>query len=171
MKKTQSRTLRGSPVSPRRCGLCGSSRKPLIRTDCCGNWICNDADEYVLFSYARNSCIRNHDRFTLCSSHFHERHKARWQDCKKCFENFVTEMYVWYGTNEYNFETLENPPTFEPTHCADCRRIIHLGTDGYTIHPSGRYYCETCAAKERRRTMTLERKGRNKSESRPRGKA
>ncbi len=30
-------------------------------------------------------------------------------------ESFETEMYVYYGTNEYNFEVLENPPEYEPT--------------------------------------------------------
>jgi len=28
-----------------------------------------------------------------------------------CEGNFGTEMYVWYGTNEYNFEKLVNPRT------------------------------------------------------------
>ena len=46
------------------CGLCGKKTK-LIQTECCGNWICDDADKYVMFSYARNSCYRNHDRYIL----------------------------------------------------------------------------------------------------------
>jgi hypothetical protein len=44
-----------------RCGLCGKP-KNLAQTECCGQWICNDEHKYVLFSYARNSCARNHDR-------------------------------------------------------------------------------------------------------------
>lgn len=62
-------------------------------------------------------------------------------------------MYVWYGTNEYNFETLENPPEFEPTHCAGCGRVIHLGTDGYTRQPDGAYSCEVCWETEMRNPM------------------
>ncbi len=89
-----------------RCGLCGSTTKPLTRTPCCGQWICDDADQYVLFSYARNSCYRNHDRYTLCSYHYHEGHAGRWQDCGECRESFETEIYVYYGSNEYNFEKL-----------------------------------------------------------------
>lgn len=145
-----------------RCGLCGSTTKPLTRTDCCDNWICDDEHQYVLFSYARNSCYRNHDRYTLCSYHFHEGHKGRWQDCKRCRKEFETEMYVWYGTNEYNFEKLENPPKFEPTHCDTCGRVIHLGTDGYIIHPNGKYSCERCADKQMRQWMAQERKTRKK---------
>jgi hypothetical protein len=54
-------------------------------------------------------------------------------------------MYVYYGTNGYNFETLPNPPDFEPTRCAGCGRAISLGSDGYMIS-DGDYYCERCAA-------------------------
>lgn len=49
-----------------RCGLCGK-KKNLTKTDCCGNWICDDEHKYVIFSYARNSCHRNHNRYTLCA--------------------------------------------------------------------------------------------------------
>jgi hypothetical protein len=55
-------------------------------------------------------------------------------------------MYVWYGTNEFNFVKLENPPDFEPTHCAQCERIITMGEEGFSVF-EGRYYCEACAAK------------------------
>lgn len=34
-----------------RCGLCGSTKKKLTVTECCGNTICDDYDSYVLFSY------------------------------------------------------------------------------------------------------------------------
>jgi len=71
-------------------------------------------------------------------------------------------MYVYYGTNEYNFEKLENPPSFEPTRCAECGRVIRLGTDGYSIRPNGKYYCEACTNKEMRRIIASERQGRKK---------
>jgi hypothetical protein len=133
------------------CGLCGSKTKPLTRTPCCENVICDDAADYELFSYARNSCHRNHDRYTLCSHHFNEEHEGRWQDCGECLQSFPTEMYVWFGTNEYNFTKLENPPEFKPTHCARCSHVIRLSTDGYLIS-EGKYYCERCGDKLRRQT-------------------
>ena len=52
-------------------------------------------------------------------------------------------MYVWYGTNEYNFEKLKNPPHYEPTRCDRCGTVIKLGTDGYSIGPRGKL-CEQC---------------------------
>lgn len=125
-----------------RCGLCGKQGR-LTQTPCCGQWICDDADQYQMFSYAHNSCYRNHDRYTLCSSHSHEGHSGDWQTCEACRQSFETEMYVWYGTNEYNFVKLQNPPKYEPTRCANCNKIIRLAEDGY-MQKSDDYYCMDC---------------------------
>ncbi len=126
-----------------KCGLCGKTDN-LTKSPCCNRWICDDGDQYVMFSFARNSCYRNHDRYTLCSFHHNEGHGGNWQDCPRCRKSFETEMYVWYGTNEHNFEKLENPPAYKPTKCATCKKVIHLGEDGYMM--SGRkHYCEKCA--------------------------
>ncbi|MBV6397201.1 MAG: hypothetical protein HFACDABA_02809 [Anaerolineales bacterium] len=142
--KRTSKTVNQAKSEKPRCGLCGKT-KNLTKTECCGNWICDDQHKYVLFSYAHNSCSRNHDRYTLCSHHFNEGHSSDWKTCNKCRNDFETEMYVYYGTNEYNFEKLENPPKFKPTRCAKCKKVINLGTDGYTMH-MGKYYCMECAA-------------------------
>jgi hypothetical protein len=129
-----------------RCGLCGKKSKKLTRTTCCGNWICDDEDKYVLFSYARNSCHRNHSRYTLCGYHHSEGHKGDWQTCPKCRE-IEAEMYVWYGTNEYNFVKLENPPAYEPTHCTKCGTVIVLSEGGYSECPDG-IFCPECTWKK-----------------------
>ena len=139
-----------------RCGLCGKTGK-LTRTPCCGNWICDDENQYVLFSYARNSCYRNHDHYTLCSYHFNEGHEGDWQDCPKCRESFQTEIYVWRGTNEYNFEILTNPPSYEPTHCSHCGKVIRLGYEGYSIKGK-EYSCAACCDEGVRASVSLERK-------------
>ena len=125
------------------CGLCGKSKKPRQKTDCCVNWVCGDESEYVMFSYSRNICSRNHRRFTLCGSHHAEEHKGDWKTCKKCREDFELEMYVWYGTNEYNFEKLLNPPAFEPTRCSRCGERIVLPDGGYSSF-CGVYRCDNC---------------------------
>jgi hypothetical protein len=129
-----------------RCGLCGKTTR-LTKTDCCGQWICDDEDQYVLFSYARNSCHRNHSRYTLCGHHYTEGHPGKWQECPTCRESFETEMYVYFGTNEYNFEKLANPPAYKPTKCARCKKVIRLGEDGYTITGT-EYLCEVCSNRE-----------------------
>jgi hypothetical protein len=139
---TKSKPAAPSADKPR-CGLCGKKRN-LVRTECCGNWICDDEENYVLFSYARNSCSRNHRRFTICGGHHEEGHAGRWQDCERCRANCETEMYVYFATNEYNFEKLENPPSFEPTLCSRCNRRIVLPDGGYSIQGRGKYTCGRC---------------------------
>jgi len=135
-----------SSETKRKCGLCGKTKK-LKKTECCDQWICDDEHEYVIFSYARNSCDRNHRRLTLCGFHYSEQHEGEWQNCEACRKEFETEMYVWYGTNEFNFVKLQNPPTYEPTKCSGCGTVIHLGEGGYSISPERKYYCETCTNK------------------------
>ena len=132
--------------APKRCGLCGKA-KNLTETDCCGNPICDDERNYALFSNAGNSWYRDHRHYTLWAHHHNEEHSGNWKDCEQCRRSFETEMYVWYGTNEYNFEKLPNPPSYEPTRCAGCGRIIKLGTDGYS-ESGDKYWCQRCTAKE-----------------------
>jgi hypothetical protein len=131
-------------VIRRACGLC-SKRGALAKTTCCSRSICDDVRSYKLFSYARNSCFRNHSTYTLCGYHHNESHSGDWKVCAACRESFETEMYVWYGTNEYNFERLENPPEYEPTFCAQCRKRISLAEDGHTLKPSDEYVCSACS--------------------------
>ena len=138
-------------VDTPRCGICGKRGK-LTKTECCGNWICDDEDEYVPFSYDRNSCYRNHRRYTLCGSHHAEDHPGHWKDCPECRRGLVTEMYVWYGTNEYNFEKLDNPPAYKPTRCAICGRIVKLGTDNFT-QSGDDYWCDSCSDRELAKIM------------------
>ncbi len=130
-------------ASDPKCGLCGKSGN-LVKTECCGNWICDDHHKYVMFSYARNSCHRNHDRYTLCGYHYAEGHSGDWKSCSMCKEAFETEMYVYSGTNEYNFEKLEDIPEYEPTRCAKCKRVINLAEDAYSVK-SGEYFCVGCS--------------------------
>ncbi|MGH2362116.1 MAG: hypothetical protein ACRDGM_16440 [bacterium] len=140
-RATEAPTVR--EVSSRRCGLCGKTRK-LTRTECCGHWICDDEDSYVIFSYARNSCFRNHRRYTLCGYHSSEEHPGDWRKCQQCRKQIEAEMYVYYGTNEYNFVKLENPPSYEPTRCKQCGKVIRLAEDAYTMKGKG-YYCARCS--------------------------
>ncbi|MDB5351819.1 MAG: hypothetical protein JWN86_3066 [Planctomycetota bacterium] len=126
-----------------RCGLCGKTTN-LTKTECCDHWICDDEENYVIFSYARNSCHRNHSRYTLCASHHEEGHEGRWQDCARCRAAFEPEIYVYYGTNEYNFDKLENPPAYEPTTCRKCGKVIRLGEGGYSQSSEG-YACWECS--------------------------
>lgn len=144
--KRSARQMSGSEQP--RCGLCGKTGK-LTKTECCDQWICDDEDQYVLFSYSRDSCYRNHSRYTLCGYHYNEEHSGDWQTCKRCRADFEheLEMYVEYGTNEYNFEKLKNPPKFKPTYCSRCGVRIILSEGGYS-HGSEGYLCGSCTYAE-----------------------
>ena len=142
IKKTQKEKNR-KVIPLAKCGLCGKTGK-LTKTECCNQWICNDVDQYVMFSFARNSCYRNHRRYTLCGYHFAEEHHQNWKDCPECKSSFKTEMYVYYGTNEYNFEKLKNPPEYKPTKCEQCKTIINLGEDAFSMK-GGKYFCYDCS--------------------------
>ncbi len=148
MPKTKKKTKTRATIPP--CGLCGKSKKLRNKTECCGNWLCGDESEYVMFSYSRDICSRNHRRFTLCGSHHVEEHKGGWKTCKKCRDDFEPEMYVWYGMNEYNFEKLPNPPAFEPTHCSKCGERIVLPDGGYSTL-CGVYRCDNCPITDKER--------------------
>ncbi len=138
----QRRERSSAPGERPRCGLCGKTGE-LTRTECCDNWICNDEHLYVPFTYAKVSCHRNHDRYTICATHHHEGHEGDWKTCAKCRKMCEPEMYAWFATNEYNFERLPNPPAYKPTHCAKCGRVIRLATDGYVVS-KGEYMCSRC---------------------------
>jgi len=139
--KAKSSKKAGAQTLPR-CGLCARTGN-LTKTECCDQWICDDEDNYVLFSYARNSCSRNHTRYTLCGFHSNERHRGAWQDCNKCRQSFEAEMYAYYGTNEFNFMKLANPPAFEPTRCTRCNKVVNLGTDAYSVNGANTF-CSAC---------------------------
>jgi hypothetical protein len=125
------------------CFLCGAT-KELTKTDCCNHWICDDEDKYVLFSYARNSCHRNHDRYTLCAHHYREEHDGdSWQTCVKCKGDFDTEDYVYYGTNEYNHTKLKKPPKFKKTKCSKCKAVMDRASGGFSSR-GDEFLCMNC---------------------------
>ena len=120
------------------CGLCGKRGK-LMKTPCCNNWICDDVHEYKVFSYDTNSCYRNHDRYTLCAYHYNESHSGKWQDCKKCKKDLLIENYVDNGTNEFNFEKLQNAPKIE-IKCNNCGFQSDTLQD-FAVQTSSGWFC------------------------------
>ena len=137
------KSTRTKRTPAKRCGLCRRTRN-LIKTECCDNWICDDEHKYVAFSYGRNSCRRNHRMQTLCAFHHAESHTGDWWECDQCRKSFPTAEYVLYGTNEYNFRKLDNPPAFDPIRCAKCSKVINLGSDGWSL-TGGKYFCQDCS--------------------------
>lgn len=121
------------------CGLCGSSDN-LTKTPCCDNWICDDVHAYVPFSYATNSCSRNHERYTICATHSREGHSGKWQECKSCKDEYPIENYVDFATNDFNFEKLKNPPKVT-IKCANCGFKSNTAQD-FSFQTSNGWYCD-----------------------------
>ncbi|QRV85776.1 MYND Zn-finger protein [Ceratobasidium sp. AG-Ba] len=141
---------KGEPVPPADsyCGLCGKSDIPLKKTDCCNRTVCDDYHNYQLFSYSKDSCARNHDRYTRCCYHYNEQHGGDAYSCAQCSSSHEAETETWYMTNHFNFqEDIEraNPPSFVPTKCSKCGREMKLNVEGYTHGPNGKE-CQRCMA-------------------------
>lgn len=135
------------------CGLCGK-QDSLTNTMCCNRPICDDAHEYRLHSFAKNSCYRNHHRYTLCSIHSTEHPEVGddWRECEKCRDQYNdTESYVGAGTSRFNFQEdrWDGAPTFEPTYCSQCQRMIKLNCDGHMWNSGGIVQCEACFSSQR----------------------
>ena len=124
------------------CGLCGKKTN-LTKTKCCNNWICNDIE-----LPKSKSCHRKHMSYTVCAAHYREGHSGDWKSCKKCAELWEKEDYVWYATNEYNFEKLENPPEYEPTRCSGCNKILDLINEVVIRGANKKKYCLKCEMKK-----------------------
>ena len=53
------------------------------------------------------------------------------------------EMFVWYGTSQYNFEgDWVDPPTFEHTHCSQCGELLKLNIDTVIVKADGTAICQ-----------------------------
>jgi len=99
-----------------------------------------------MFTYSNVSCTRNHRRYTVCGYHHTEGHEGHWQNCEKCRSSFRSrEDLAGKGTSSFNFreDKWEDAPTFEPTKCTKCSRIIKLGSEAHSMVQGG-YQCAKC---------------------------
>ena len=94
-----------------RAASCSKTGK-LRKTQCCGNWVCDDHDKYVPFSYAQKQ-LQPGIMTTIPSAGIitMKGMEATGKTARNAATYFETEMYVWYGTNDYNFEKLETRPS------------------------------------------------------------
>eukprot|EP01029_Cantina_marsupialis_P004276 TRINITY_DN1430_c0_g4_i1.p1 TRINITY_DN1430_c0_g4~~TRINITY_DN1430_c0_g4_i1.p1 ORF type:complete len:263 (-),score=43.21 TRINITY_DN1430_c0_g4_i1:210-998(-) len=129
------------------CIICGSKRN-LTLTECCGMPVCDNEDEYVMFSYSREFCIRNHSRYTLCGFHATEGHDGDWRECSKCFDDLRGEAISWYGTNGWNctpmLEKDIKKDDMLSEKCVHCGGRIMTGFEGHSSSRDG-ISCETCS--------------------------
>src|SRR5713101_8194047 len=79
--------------------FCGDAKAPLVKTPCCDQWMCCDT---AFFSFRGGGrCQVEHERFSLCYSHYEDQHGGPWQSCQKCRE-------LWSKVNEVQIPGTKN---------------------------------------------------------------
>lgn len=127
------------------CGVCGTTKTRIVRTECCGLWLCDNSEEYQLFSYSRAFCARSHSRYTLCGAHYAESHSGDWRSCATCSSAYDSANHMWYAFNGYNFtpglpQPKGTPWTFP---CEVCGVRVAPGFEEYSSGGRG-LTCGSC---------------------------
>jgi len=126
------------------CGLCGK-QGPLKQTDCCNRTICDmSEDPFTNPENVLDICPRNHRLYTLCGIHYDNHPQTcDWRDCQKCKDNIIPfERFVGYGTSRYNFDgTWKDPPTFPPTNCEKCGKLLFVNLGNVIYKADGGCIC------------------------------
>lgn len=90
--------LKAKKIKGKHCFLCGDTTSPLVKTECCHQWVCCDTS----FVSIRGGgyCEFEHKNYSICYFHYSNNHEGKWQDCKECQEFFDKEDF----DRELNFK-------------------------------------------------------------------
>ena len=86
--------MEAKKIKGQHCVFCGRSNAPLLKTPCCDYWICCDT-KFVSIR-GGGYCQEQHERFSLCYSHYSDKHTGPWQDCDLCKEYWSQSQYQDY---------------------------------------------------------------------------
>lgn len=92
--------MEAKPIAGEHCRFCGDASAPLVKTPCCQQWICCDT-AFVSFR-GGGRCQVEHERFTLCSSHYIDGHSGPWQTCQTCRVFWTPQEYKAYAEHPLN---------------------------------------------------------------------
>ncbi len=93
--------MEAKPIAGEHCRFCGDAQAPLVKTPCCEQWICCDT---AFFSFRGGGrCQVEHERFSLCYSHYEDQHGGPWQSCQKCREFWSPRDDQRYAENPINW--------------------------------------------------------------------
>ena len=76
---------------------------------------------------------------TFCLTHYYSKHKGKWQECKQCKDEYSIENYVYFATNDFNFEKLPNAPKIT-IRCVNCEFESNTMED-FAFETSEGFYC------------------------------
>ena len=74
--------MEAKPIAGEPCRFCGDAQAPLVKTPCCDQWIC--CDTAFLSFRGGGRCQVEHERFSMCYSHYEDKHGGPWESCQKC---------------------------------------------------------------------------------------
>lgn len=83
--------MEAKPIASEHCRFCGESDVPLMKTPCCQQWICCDTAWVSI--QGGGFCQVEHERFSLCYSHYIDCHSGVWQNCQKCRDSWTPQEY------------------------------------------------------------------------------
>ena len=83
------------------CRFCGATEAPLVKTPCCQQWLCCDT-AFVSFR-GGGRCQVEHERLSLCYSHYEDRHGGPWDSGQKCREFWSLRDDQFYAENPINW--------------------------------------------------------------------
>ena len=96
-----SNRMEAKPSAGEPCRFCGDAKAPLAKTLCCDQWICCDG---AFFSFRGGGrCQVEHERFSMCYSHYEDTHDGPWESCQKCREFWSPRDYQRYAENPINW--------------------------------------------------------------------
>jgi hypothetical protein len=93
--------MEAKPIPGKHCRFCGDAKAPLVKTPCCEQWIC--CDTAFLSFRGGGRCQVEHERFSMCYSHYQDQHGGPWERCQKCREYWSPQDYKFYAENPINW--------------------------------------------------------------------
>ena len=100
--------MEAKKIEGEHCHFCGDDSIPIVKTPCCEHWICCDT---AFISIEGGGCCQyQHERFSLCYSHYVEGHNGTWQACQACKDFWSAEEYKNYTEGSINIPEFVTKP-------------------------------------------------------------
>lgn len=93
--------MEAKPIQGEHCRFCGDAKAPLVKTPCCEQWIC--CDTAFLSFQGGGRCQVEHERFSMCYSHYQDQHGGPWESCQKGRDYWSPRDYPFYAENPINW--------------------------------------------------------------------
>ena len=96
-----SNRMEAKPIAGEHGRFCGDASAALVKTPCCQQWICCDT-AFVAFR-GGGRCQVEHERLSLCYSHYEDKHGGPWETCQQCRDFWSPRDYRTYAENPINW--------------------------------------------------------------------